>query len=247
MALDDILPPPVRVLNAEGRSRVVLLCEHASRFIPGRYHGLGLGGADLERHIAWDIGAADVAQELSVLIDAPLVMAGYSRLLIDLNRPLSSATSIPVISENTEIPGNRGLTGDERKARAQAYFEPFHAAVSALLDARQRLGHVDAVVGIHSFTPVFKGIARPWHAGILFRKSAAFGEHLVDGLRKGPGLIAANEPYRIEDDSDYTVPVHGEQRGLHAVLVEIRQDLIAGTEGARDWARRLAAVLAMSF
>lgn len=243
----EVLPPPVRVLNAGGRSRVVLLCEHASRFIPERYRGLGLGDADLQRHIAWDIGAAEVAQELSMLIDAPLVMAGYSRLLIDLNRPLSSATSIPEISETTVIPGNAGLTDQERKARAEAYFEPFHSAVSALLDARQRSGLVDAVIGIHSFTPVFKGFARPWHAGILFRASAAFGERLVAGLREGPGLIAANEPYQIEDESDYTVPVHGEQRGLDAVLVEIRQDLIAGAQGARDWARRLATVLAIPF
>jgi predicted N-formylglutamate amidohydrolase len=247
MEAREVLPPPVRVLNAQGKSPVVLLCEHASRFIPARYAGLGLGAADLQRHIAWDIGAAEVAEELSRLVDAPLVMAGYSRLLIDLNRPPDSATSIPELSEDTAIPGNIGIAAAERAARVKDYFEPFHASAAQLLDERQGAGRVSAVVGIHSFTPVFKGFRRPWHAGILFRKSADFGRHLVKSLGGESERIAENEPYQIEDDSDYTVPVHGEKRGLQSVLVEIRQDFISETQGARAWARRLADALARSF
>jgi len=238
------LPLPVRVVNAQGSSPYVLLCEHASRFIPTEHNGLGLGEADLSRHIAWDIGAAKVAEALSVALDAPLVMAGYSRLLIDLNRPTSSATSIPEISETTVIPGNRDLTAEERARRVALYFEPYQAAVRDLLDARQQAGRPTTIIGVHSFTPVFKGFVRPWEAGILYRKAQGFGHALAEALGGPAEAIAENEPYQIEDDSDYTVPVHGEARGLDAVLVEIRQDLIGDDAGAAQWAARLATALA---
>lgn len=238
------LPPPVRVLNAQGSSPYVLLCEHASRFIPAQHEGLGLGPEDLSRHIAWDIGAAEVAEALSRVLDAPLVMAGYSRLLIDLNRPIDSATSIPEMSETTVIPGNLDISAEERARRVVLYFEPYQAAVRQLLDARQAAGRAATIVGVHSFTPVFKGFERPWQAGILYRKAQGFGHALAQALGGPQQAIAENEPYQIEDDSDYTVPVHGEARGLDAVLVEIRQDLIGAPPGAAQWAARLAAALA---
>lgn len=237
------LPPAVRVINEAGTSPYVLLCEHASRFIPASYRGLGLGEEDLSRHIAWDIGAAKVAFSLAALLDAPLVLAGYSRLLIDLNRPPHSHTSIPEISESTVIPGNQGISNTERAARIAQYFEPFHARVREILDERSRVGAATVVIGVHSFTPVYKGIARPWHAGILYRKSRDFGHNLATVLGGGEANIAENEPYQIEDDSDYTVPVHGEARGLNSVLVEIRQDLIAVDEDASAWATRLGEAL----
>jgi predicted N-formylglutamate amidohydrolase len=191
------------------------------------------------RHIAWDIGAADVARRLSSLIDAPLFLSGYSRLLIDCNRPLGAPTSIPAMSEASAILGNQNLSAEERQVRADTFYWPFQNAVSSFLDRRKQA----IIIGIHSFTPVFHGFTRPWHCGILFRKSAAFGNDLVAALRK-PGLnIAANEPYQIEDDSDFTVPVHGEQRGLEAVLVELRQDLIGDDHGVQAWALKLAHAL----
>lgn len=237
------LPPPMRVLNAEGSSPYVLLCEHASRFIPDEYEGLGLAEADLTRHIAWDIGAAQVSVQLSQALDAPLVMAGYSRLLIDLNRPPGSPTSIPEVSETTVIPGNLNLTIAERVRREANYFEPFQSAVRQLLDARLHKGKTSTIIGVHSFTPVFKGVARPWRAGILYRRAQDFGHALAEALGGPAEAIAENEPYQIEDDSDYTVPIHGDARGLDAVLVEIRQDLIAEDAGALAWSKRLAAAL----
>ena len=237
------LPPAVEIVNPHGRSDCVLTCEHASNFIPAEYRRLGLSEPELARHIAWDIGAAMVARQLSLLIDAPLFLAGYSRLLIDCNRPVGSPTSIPVMSETTAIPGNMGLSAAQAEARANAYYWPFQNAVSGHLDRRAADGRKAVVVGIHSFTPVFTGEARPWHAGILFRRAERFGRGLVAALAE-PGLeVAANEPYSIDDDSDYTVPVHGERRGLDAVLVEIRQDLIADAPGADNWAGRLARAL----
>jgi predicted N-formylglutamate amidohydrolase len=234
-----VCPPAVEIVNADGASRFVLTCEHASNFITSSYESLGLGAADLQRHIAWDIGAAHVARALSAMLDAPLFLSGFSRLLIDCNRPVGAPTSIPEISEMTSIPGNLNLSPAERQKRESEYYWPFQNAVSAHLDSRAQASRPSIVLGIHSFTPVFKGLVRPWHAGVLFRKSQVFGHALVEALQAPDLNVAANEPYSIGDDSDYTVPVHGEQRGLDAALIEIRQDLIASKPQARQWAARL--------
>ena len=235
--------PAVETVNASGKSPYVLLCEHASNYIPARYNQLGLDATELERHIAWDIGVAPIARDLSRVLDAPLVLSGYSRLLIDCNRPVGVATSIPEISESTRVPGNTGLTDDERAYRAAHFFWPFQKEVARILDRRQAEKTPTIVFGVHSFTPIFKGFARPWHAGILFRKARSLGNALVEALQE-PGLnVVANEPYRIEDGGDHTVPVHGEERGLDAVLIEIRQDLIGHADGQAAWAQRLAPAL----
>jgi predicted N-formylglutamate amidohydrolase len=236
-------PPAVETVNAGGKSPYVLLCEHASNYIPVRYNRLGLAAAELERHIAWDIGVAPIARDLSRALDAPLVLSGYSRLLIDCNRPVGVSTSIPEVSESTLVPGNSGLSDDERANRAANFFWPFQKEVARILDRRQAENTPTIVFGVHSFTPVFKGFVRPWHAGILFRKSQRLGNAMIEALQE-PGLIVvANEPYRIEDGGDHTVPVHGEARGLDAVLIEIRQDLIAERGGQLAWAKRLAPAL----
>jgi predicted N-formylglutamate amidohydrolase len=221
----------------------VLLCEHASNYIPARYADLGLQGPDLRRHIAWDIGAADVARLLSRRLDAPLFLSGYSRLLIDCNRPLLAPTSIPTRSEDTEIPGNHELTADERQRRADAFFTPFHNRITAALD--RRAGTRTIVVGMHSFTPVFRGVARPWHAGVLYAAAAPFGQALVARLAADPGLnVGDNQPYQIGPDTDYTVPIHGDRRGISAALIEVRQDLIDSEAGVEEWGQRLTAALA---
>jgi predicted N-formylglutamate amidohydrolase len=237
-------PPAVTLLNEAGSSPFVLLCEHASNYIPAAYRALGLPPEALERHIAWDIGAADLARHLSALLDAPLFLSGYSRLLIDLNRPLSAPSSIPEVSEATVIPGNHGLGAEERARRTTAYFTPFHDRVSVLLDGRAAAGRPATVIGVHSFTPVFLGIRRPWHAGVLYGRAAGFASALITHLAAEDGLVIGdNEPYRIETDMDYTVPVHGDQRGTDAVLLEVRQDLLEVPEARAEWAARLAAAL----
>lgn len=237
-------PPAVTLLNEAGSSAFVLLCEHASNHIPATYRALGLPPAELERHIAWDIGAADLARHLSALLDAPLFLSGYSRLLIDLNRPLGAPSSIPEVSEATVIPGNHGLSAEERARRTAVYFKPFHDRVAALLDRRVAEGRSAAVIGIHSFTPIFLDVWRPWHAGILYGRAAGFGGALVAHLAAEDGLVIGdNEPYRIETEMDYTVPIHGDQRGIDAVLLEVRQDLLETAKARAGWAARLAAVL----
>jgi predicted N-formylglutamate amidohydrolase len=233
-------PEAVEMLNAEGRSPIVLTCEHASRHIPSDYQGLGLPEAEISRHIGWDIGAAEVTRRLSALLDAPAFLSNYSRLLIDLNRPLGAESSIPILSENTEIPGNRDLDAAERALRAERMFHPFHAAVAAHLDERAGCGRPALILAIHSFTPVFKGVERPWHAGVLFSHSRDWGAAMVERLGEDGLNIAANQPYVIDRTEDYTIPIHGQDRGLPALLIEIRQDLIADEAGAEVWAERLA-------
>jgi predicted N-formylglutamate amidohydrolase len=238
-------PAPVTLLNANGASPFVLLCEHASNYIPPRYKTLGLPVEELQRHIAWDIGAGDLARRLSTLLDAPLFLPGASRLLIDLNRPPGAPTSIPERSEDTVIPGNLGTDVAERAMREAAWFHPFHGAVAAFLAQRQAEIHPTLVVGVHSFTPRFQGVERPWHAGVLFGAAGGFGRTLAAILRSDEALVVGeNEPYRIEPGvHDFTVPVHGDARGLEAVLIEIRQDLLGTAAGVETWALRLASAL----
>jgi predicted N-formylglutamate amidohydrolase len=236
-------PPAVEIVNEMGPSRYVLLCEHASNRLPRRVGSLGLGPADLERHIAWDIGAAALARALSRRLDAPLFLAGYSRLAIDCNRPLWSPTSIVELSEDTRIPGNMGISEAERRARALALFEPFRGAVARHLDGRRAGARDAAVVGVHSFTPRFLGVARPWQAGVLYGEARAFAAVLMERLRREVPAVGDNEPYRVKADSDYTVPVHGDARGVPAVLIEVRQDLLLDEAGISTWADRLARAL----
>ena len=193
-------PPAVTALNEGGASPIVLLCEHASNHIPEAHPGLGLPPRDLERHIAWDIGAADLAREMAHRLDAPLFLSGYSRPLIDCNRPPGAPTSIPTRSEDTDIPGNLGIDARERARREAAYFTPFHATVARLLDRRAAGRRRTVVVGVHSFTPVFLGVARPWLAGVLYAGAERFGRALVSRLAAElePAAVGDNESYRID-------------------------------------------------
>ena len=236
--------PAVVAVNEWGGSRYVLVCEHASNYIPARYGGLGLPAPELQRHIAWDIGAAALALRLSSLLDAPLFLSGYSRLLIDCNRPPLAPTSIPVRSEATEIPGNRDLDAAERERRAAAYFWPFQARIAQMLDERAATRRPTILLGIHSFPPCFLGVQRPWHVGVLYAKATAFGQALVARLAADRILLVGdNQPYCIAAEEDFTVPIHGDARGIDAALIEVRQDLLATSEGVAGWAFRLAAAL----
>jgi predicted N-formylglutamate amidohydrolase len=233
---------PIEVINENGRSDLVLLCEHASNYVPETYGGLGLSDADLARHIAWDIGAATLTRALSHALDAPAFLGTYSRLLIDLNRPLHVESSSAVISEDTEIPGNRALGDQERQRRAAMIFHPFHDHVGHHLATRLAAGHPVRLLSIHSFTKVFRGHERPWHAGVLFDQAhaAKFATQVLNRLAADPALIVdANVPYQVSREDDYGLYVHGGDLGVAAILVEIRQDLLEDETGIADWTRRL--------
>src|SRR5580700_4390224 len=238
-------PPPLRVLRAEGGSAFLLTADHAGRLIPRALGALGLAESELTRHIAWDIGIAGVTEALSAALDATAVLQAYSRLVIDCNRAPDHPTSIPTVSEVTPIPGNEGLSEPDRAERRRAIFDPYHAAIAGLLDARAASDRPTILVAMHSFTPVFKGVARQVEIGVLYHHETALSRIMLDLLRgEGDLAVGANEPYAITDDSDYTVPVHGEGRGIDHVEIEIRQDLIADPAGQAQWAERMARLLA---
>ncbi len=234
--------PALSIERQDGRSPVFLTCDHASQRIPRALGDLGVAAADLDRHIAWDIGALAVAQGLSVALDATLVASGYSRLVMDMNRPLQRADLCPVSSEATAVPGNVGLDDTARATRRRELFDPYHNAITRLLDARRARPTV--LISIHSFTPVYAGVARPWEIALLSNRDRRIAECLLAALRQDSVLqVGDNIPYRLTDEGDYGVPVHGEQRGLPHVLIELRQDGIASAAGQRAWVRRLAPML----
>ncbi len=231
---------PVKVVREAGASDLFLTCDHAGQAIPVRLGDLGVSAAERRRHIAWDVGAEEVALRLSERLDATLISQHYSRLVIDCNRSVGHPTSIAPVSELTEVPGNQGLQRDHAKARAREIFYPYQDAIAAALDARDAAGRHSVLVCVHSFTPVYKGIERPWHIGLLYNRDPRIAELFKELLAAEPALVVGdNEPYAVSDESDYTVPVHGERRGIPHIEVEIRHDLIETPEDQSEWAERL--------
>lgn len=237
--------PPVVEQNPQGRSPFLLTSDHFGRAIPKRLGDLGLPENELTRHIAWDIGIAGVARALSEQLDAHLIAQAYSRLVIDCNRPFASPGSIPLISEATTVPGNEGLTREAIAARRREVFDPYHRHISDVIDRRSRDGMPTVLLSLHSFTPVYAGIKRPWHVGTLYQGDNRLPPLLLSALRaQGELVVGDNEPYAVSDETDYTIPVHGEARGLMNTGIEIRQDLISDQAGEAAWAERLATVFA---
>lgn len=240
---DADLVAPVRTVNALGRGPFAIVCDHASNRIPPAYGDLGLPPSERVRHIAWDPGALAVSMRLSHLLDAPLVHATTSRLIVDCNRFTDSDSLMPEVSEYTEIPGNKGIGGNERAERIARYWVPFHDAVDRVLDARKAAGLETILVCMHSFTPVFKGFARPWPIGILPAPDEAYSKALFEALKaEDPDMkVGWHEPYAGAAGYSYTVEHHGQ--GLEATMIEIRNNEILEPTGVAFWADRLARCL----
>lgn len=252
MTIDDITPlllagddpAPVLERQASGSSPFVFTCDHYGRLIPRALGDLGLDDHERQRHIAWDIGIAGVAEQVSAALNAHLLAQRYSRLVIDCNRPPAAASSVPPISEATAIPGNQGITQDAANERRRLIFEPYHRRIAEVLDRRVRDGKPTILVSLHSFTPIYTGVARPWHIGTLYHRDHRLPKLLLRELRAEPELVVGdNQPYAVSDATDYTIPVHGEARGLINTGIEIRQDLITDESGQRQWAERLIRIL----
>jgi predicted N-formylglutamate amidohydrolase len=242
LAADE--PPPFIEAGRQGRSNFVIVVDHASPRIPRRLNDLGLPASELRRHIAWDIGALGVARQVAAALDAALVAQNYSRLVIDCNRDPTVATSIPRLSESTEIPGNIDLSDAEITARRTEIFDPYHDHVRALLDERKAAGQPTILVAQHSMTDIYKGARRDMHAAVLYNRDKRFAGMVLDRLRREAGLtIGDNEPYFVSDDTDYTIPRHGEARALPHVEIEIRQDLVSDEAGQAAWAGRITRAL----
>jgi predicted N-formylglutamate amidohydrolase len=242
--LDPDEPPAFQIVREQGRSAYFLTCDHAGNLLPRALGTLGLNALELQRHIAWDIGAAALARRLAEALDAFLIVQTYSRLAIDCNRPPNSPTSIAPLSESTLIPGNQHVDALQADARRRQIFQPYHDRIGAELDARNALGRSTILVAVHSFTPEFKGESRPWHVGVLYNRDARLARILLELLRGESGLVVGdNQPYSVTDESDYAIPIHGERRSIPHVELEIRQDLLADESGQTAWAKRLARAL----
>jgi predicted N-formylglutamate amidohydrolase len=239
LATDE--PAPFTVDNENGTSPLLIVADHAGKHFPRRLAQLGLSNAECERHIALDIGVGAVCRLIGKALNAVVVRQNYSRLIIDCNRTPGSGTSILELSESTRVPGNIGLSERHKLARVREIFQPYHDRIATELDRRRDAAHPPALISVHSFTPVFKTVARPWHVGVLYNRDPRFAQTLMELLHREEGLVVGdNEPYSVTDASDYTIPVHGERRDLHHVALEIRQDLIADEAGQRMWAALFA-------
>lgn len=240
LGADD--PAPVWIENERGGSPFVLIADHAGNRVPSLLNGLGLPPHELERHIAWDIGIAGLAQALSLELDAACIAQPYSRLVIDCNRRLDAKDSIAQTSDGTRIPGNAGLAREQIEARRREIYLPYHQRIATFLDSRAQ--RRTALVLLHSFTPVFGGTARPWHAGVLYNRDDRLARALLQALsEQNDFVIGDNEPYSAQDGTDVALIDHGEARGLPVVELEIRQDLIADADGQRLWATLLCKAL----
>jgi predicted N-formylglutamate amidohydrolase len=237
-------PPSVAVHNEAAGSPFLLLGDHAGNRIPASLEELGLDATERKRHIAWDIGVADLGVRLADRLGASFIHQVYSRLVIDCNRRPGAPDSIPVTSDNTIIPGNDGLDKQQAQDRAAAIFHPYQQKITDEIDDRGARGMETVLVALHSFTPRMGGIERPWHAGILHDAGdSRFARAMLGALREDLDLnVGNNQPYSM-DSIDFTIPFHAYARGLSYVEIEIRQDLLTTASDIERWSALLQQAL----
>ena len=235
--------PPFRIENARGRGIGLVVCDHASNRVPRALKDLGLKKADLKKHIGWDIGAEDASLHIGRTLDMPVVLANYSRLVLDLNRAPHHEECIAETSDHIKIPGNTGLSKNDRERRLKEIFWPYQNKIGKMLDTFANKKQVPVLLAIHSLTPEMDGVKRPWHISVLWNREEKVAKQIVQEIRsKHPDfLVGENEPYTLFSDRfpGSTVWRHAEERNLPYVFVEFRQDLIDTREKAVNWANIL--------
>lgn len=237
-------PPPYEFIGGCPGARCLVVADHAGVAVPACLRGLGLGQEVFRQHIAVDLGSRAVAALLAELLGAPLIMANYSRLVVDMNRSLNDPTAFIPVSDGTVIPGNQNLGAAEKQRRADSIYRPYHAAIDNRIDEFLRQGCVPVIISIHSFTPVLENLRRPWHIGVLWDKDPRIALPLLARLRQNPELLVGdNEPYSGRHPADYTVDHHGEGRGVPNISLEVRQDLLHDQAGVERWSGILADAL----
>ena len=230
---------PVETVAGAHDCGVLFLCDHASSALPAEYGYLGLPAGEFERHIAFDIGAAELTRALARHFGAPALLTHFSRLLIDPNRGADDPTLVMRLSDRTIVPGNARISDAEIERRRQCFWQPYREAVAARIEAMLASGFAPAIVSIHSFTPVWKGLARPWEVAVLWDSDPRMAAPFIAALRAEGLTVGDNEPYDGALVGD-TLYAHATQRGLAHMLIETRQDLVGDAAGVAHWAERLA-------
>src|SRR5262245_58873294 len=229
---------PFRLVNEGATAPYIIICDHASNAVPPDLKDLGLPPAELRRHIAWDIGAAGVAELLAARFQASAVICGTSRLVIDCNRHPSDPASIPTVSDGTTIPGNADLSDGQKIERVARFFTPYHDAIEDLVTKKRAAGQLQAIFSIHSMTPAMRGVARPWQIAISWHEDQRLSRPMLAALRQVEGItVGDNQPYALDPDEDYSTPQHAVRRGLPHIQVEFRQDEVETPEGIARWAQ----------
>ena len=244
MPLLTLMDPAPAVVEISGHmSPFVFVCEHAGLAVPRKLGDLGITSYDWTQHIAYDIGAVQVARHVARKLKTTLIFQQYSRLVIDCNRTYGAASLIPANSHGTEVPGNKDLDHSGKMDRINEIHTPFHMEIDRELEFRRLQNIPTILVSIHSFTPELNGDKRPWHVGVQYAKSNLFASMVMDRLREDPALcVGDNQPWPVNETDDYTIPVHGDLRGIPYAMIEVRQDLIADQETQRSWGDRLSSV-----
>lgn len=234
---------PFEYVHGDETAGILLLCDHAQNTVPDEYGDLGVPAAQFERHIGYDIGARAVTMELARRLNAPACLSTFSRLLIDPNRGEDDPTLIMRLSDGAVVPGNAAVDATERRRRIDLFHKPYHDLIDAALDRMMAVAPAPVIISIHSFTPVWRGVPRPWHVTVLWDSDPRAVDPMLAGLRAQADLVVGdNEPYdgALENDTMYR---HATKRGLSQALLEIRQDLIGDNRGAMEWADRLEPIL----
>ena len=237
-------PQGHEIVNGAAAPHLIFVCDHASNALPVEYGSLGLGPDSFKRHIAYDIGAAEVTRAMADAFAAPAVLGVYSRLLVDLNRGADDPTLVMKLSDGAIIPGNAKADFAEVSARIARYYRPYHDAIEAQIARARKANIVPVIISIHSFTPEWRGKKRPWEIGVLWdHKDGRFAQPLMEYLRRDGDLtVGDNQPYAGELEND-CMSQHALAHGFAHVLIEIRQDLIGDAVGAQKWAGRLVPIL----
>jgi predicted N-formylglutamate amidohydrolase len=234
--LDESQSPLYEVINPGGSAPVLISCDHGGRQVPNCLDNLGLDQIYLDRHIAYDIGARQVSKILSHKFDAPLLVANYSRLVVDLNRHFDDPTQVPEVSDHIHIPGNTGISQEHRQQRIDELFTPYHQQFTVMVDTLIARFERPIILAVHSFTPQIQGVDRPWEFGVLWDQHEELARAVMDNLEKIGGLcVGDNQPYHACDPLGYAMVVHAQDRDVEMALIEIRQDLVHGYSG-QDWA-----------
>jgi len=237
-------PAPFAILHEQGAAPALVVCDHASRAFPRGMRRLGLPELPSWQHIAWDIGAAELARGISNALDAPAVLSGYSRLVVDCNRHPDDPEAFRRHSDGWVVPGNQSLTEFERRVRLASFFDPYHEAIAAMLAQFRAREEVPLVVSVHTFTPEMGGFARPWHVGVLWDKDEPSARRLIEGLSAVEDIVVGdNEPYSGKHPSDFTIDHHAESAGLPHVCIEVRQDQLESPAGTERWVRLLSRLI----